>query len=224
MIKPARVNPFAVVKHSAKHRNLYSHTSYKKHFHTSSAQHGAFSNRLATASARLVYNLNRGFSFFASSAVVIAGVGILGLTAYYLSQELLVTGSDNQLFHKAFAKVDEDSKVHELLGPNLKAHGESTNQRNVKSRPLATQRFFDQYGREHVVMQFHVDGDLDTAVVKYEVIMNTQTGNYDYRYLLVDTEKHGRHYLINTDVVPKRSGGLFGIKWGKKNDDINHNN
>lgn len=130
-----------------------------------------------------------------------------------------MTGSDTQLFHKAFAEIEKDEEVKKRLGSQLKAHGESVNQRNVKSRPLATQRFFDQYAREHVIMQFHVDGERDSGVVKLETILDRQSGQYEYRYLLLDATNSGRYYLINTDVPPKRSGGLFGIRWGKKKAD-----
>lgn len=177
-----------------------------------------FSTRFAEFSAHAWYRINRGASFAANSAIVILGVGILGVTGYYLSQELIVTGSDTQLFHKAFAEIEKNEEVKKLVGEKLKAHGESVNQRNVKSRPLATRRGFDQFGDEHVMMQFHVDGELDSGIVKFESVLNRQSGQYDYKYLLLDTNNHGRIYLVNDEGPVKRKGGLFGIKWGKKHE------
>lgn len=168
--------------------------------------------------ARTVAYVRRGFSFGLSTAVVLGGVGVIGVTGYYLAQELLLPSSEGQLFHKAFKLVENDEKSVGILGLPLKAHGEPTNQRNVKTRPIASGRFYDGVGREHIMMQFHVDGSKKSGLVRLEVVDNR--GKLDFRYVVLEVPGESRHFLVNNDRAgaSKRSGGLFGIRWGPKHD------
>lgn len=176
---------------------------------------GARQSSAAAAAGRAVAAVRRGASFGFYSAVVLGGLAVVGVTGYYLAQELLLPSSDGQLFHRAFHMIEHDETCRELLGTQLKAHGESTNQRNVKSRPLATGRVVDPSGVEHVLMQFHVDGDKASGLAKLEVVMNKT--QMEFRYLFLDVPGHPRHYLVNTAAHRQsRSGGLFGIRWGPK--------
>lgn len=168
--------------------------------------------------ARSVAYARRGFSFGYNTAVVLGGVGVLGVAGYFLTQELLLPSSEGQLFHKTFKLVENDEKSVDILGKPLKAHGEPTNQPNVKTRPLASTRFYDGVGREHILMQFHVDGSKKSGVVRLEVVDNR--GKLDYRYVVLEAPGESKHFLINNDRAgaSKRSGGLFGIRWGPKHD------
>lgn len=183
-----------------------------------SARHPAqFTRRFSVAAlaGRTAAAVRRGATFGFYTSIVLGGVGIVGVTGYYLAQELLLPSSDGRLFHKAFKMIEQDSTCKELLGDNLKAHGEYTNQRNVKSRPVASGRVTDPYGVEHILMQFHVDGPKAKGIAKLEVL-ETKKG-MDFNYLYVEVPGHGRHYIVNKRAQrASRSGGLFGIKWGPR--------
>lgn len=106
-------------------------------------------------------------------------------------------------------------KSIQMLGKRMKAHGEPTTQRNVKSRPLATSRYTDRFGREHIKMRFYIDGKKNSGIVNLETV-SVEGGIPEYRYIVLEVGNK-RHFLVNNDdkLTPKRDGGLFGIKWGK---------
>nr|UJH94619.1 Tim21 [Starmerella bombicola] len=171
--------------------------------------------RTAAFAGRSIAAIRRGASFGFYTAIVLGGLGIFGVTGYYLANELLLPSSDGQLFHKAFALIEKDEHTAQLLGTRLKAHGETTNQRNVKTRPIASSRGVDRYGREHVLMQFHVDGERASGLARLDAVKDT-SGHIDFRYLVLEVPGEAKHFIINKEVKPARSGGLFGIHWGPK--------
>lgn len=164
--------------------------------------------------ARFVASARRAATFSFYSALVLGALGFTGVATYYFAQELLLPSSDVQVFQRAFHLIERDAKTKELLGEKLKAHGEQTNNRWAHNRPIASRRSVDQYGREHVVMQFHVDGEKNTALARLELIDNA--GKRDFRYLVLEIPGHGRHYLINETPSKPKGRGLFGIQWGPK--------
>lgn len=179
-------------------------------------QSSSGSASFGAALGRFVASARRAATFTFYSALVVGALGLTGVATYYFAQELLLPSSDVQIFQRAFHLIEQDAKTKELLGDKLKAHGETTNNRWAHNRPIASRRGVDQHGREHVVMQFHVDGEKNTALARLELIDNA--GKRDFRYLVLEIPHYGRHYLINeTPTKPKR-GGLFGIRWGPKKD------
>lgn len=163
---------------------------------------------------RFVASARRAATFTFYSALVIGALGFTGVATYYFAQELLLPSSDVQVFQRAFHLIEQDAKSRELLGEKLKAHGEQTNNRWAHNRPIASRRSVDHYGREHVVMQFHVDGEKNTALARLELIDNA--GKRDFRYLVLEIPGHGRHYLINETPSKPKGRGFFGIQWGPK--------
>lgn len=169
----------------------------------------------AGAGLRAARLFGRASSFTFYTGIFLGGVGLIGVCGYYLARELILPSSDVQVFQRAFGLVEKDPKSQELLGTKLKAHGEDTRSRNTINRPLASRRAVDRYGREHVKMQFHVDGDKASGVVRLELIDDNH-GHLEYRYLVLEVPGHGKHFLINNEPQRPKGVGLFGIKWGPR--------
>lgn len=168
------------------------------------------------------------FSFY--SVVVLSGVGLLGLVIYYFVSELLLPTSDVQLFNKTFSIIKKDPECQRLIGTKMQAHGETnesgTNNKWARTRPLASKRGMDRYGREHVWLQFHIEGELlepgTDALVRMEMIRDPHGSNaFEYRYLVLELPNHPRVYLIDSTpnpAVKAKSSGFLGVKWGKKDE------
>ena len=163
------------------------------------------------------------FSFY--SAIVLGGIGLLGLVIYYFVSEVLLPTSDVQLFNKTFSIIKKDPECQRILGTRMQAHGESTGSNKwARSRPVASRRGFDNYGREHLWMQFHVEGELITgdqdAIVRLEMVRDPHGSNtFEYRYLVLEAPHQPRLYLIDNTPTPAlkdKSTGFLGVKWGKK--------
>jgi import inner membrane translocase subunit TIM21 len=166
------------------------------------------------------------FSFY--SVVVLSGVGLLGLVIYYFVSELLLPTSDVQLFNKTFSIIKKDPECQRLIGAKMQAHGETnesgTSNKWARTRPLASKRGLDRYGREHVWLQFHVEGELlepgTDALVRMEMIRDPHGSNtFEYRYLVLELPNQPRVYLIDNTphpAVKAKSTGFLGVKWGKK--------
>lgn len=91
-----------------------------------------------------------------------------------------------------------------------------------------TERGYDRWGRERLLMQFHVQGELNKGLVRVEMIKDPNGSNaFDYRYLVLEIPSHPRIYLIDNTpktAVKKSASNLFwGIKWGPKKEDKNEN-
>lgn len=160
------------------------------------------------------------FSFY--SVLVLTGVGLSGLVVYYFVNDILLPTSDVQVFNRAFSIVKKDPQAQKLLGSaRLSAYGESSDNKWARSRPIASRRGFDQTGREHLIMQFHVKGEIE-GLVRLEMVKSNEknhagVGKFDFRYLLLEVPGTKRYYLIDNTAKPKpkESTGFLGVKWGK---------
>lgn len=166
------------------------------------------------------------FSFY--SAIVLAGLGMSGLVVYYVVSDLLLPTSDVQVFNRAFSIVEKDLYCQRLLGNKISAYGESVSGNKwARNRPIASRRGVDRNGKEHLLMQFHVEGELSSGLVRLEMIKHDQSndqhkipaiGSFDFRYLVVEIPGYQRYYLIDNTAKPtttKPSTGFLGVKWGK---------
>ena len=168
------------------------------------------------------------FSFY--SVVVLSGVGLLGLVIYYFVSELLLPTSDVQLFNKTFSIIKKDPECQRLIGTKMQAHGETnesgTNNKWARTRPLASKRGMDRYGREHVWLQFHIEGELLEPGTDALVRMGDDSWPAWIKRLWVPlpcagTPNHPRVYLIDSTpnpAVKAKSSGFLGVKWGKKDE------
>lgn len=173
----------------------------------------------------LYHKLKLAASFSFYTAVVLGGVGLFGLVVYYFVSEVLLPTSDVQLFNKTFSIIKKDPQCQKLLGTKMKAHGEASGNKWSRSRPVASRRGFDNNGREHLWMQFHVEGDLiqdaeNGALVRLEMVRDPHGSNaFEYRYLVLEVPHQPRLYLIDntpTPAIKNKNTGFLGVKWGKK--------
>lgn len=152
------------------------------------------------------------FSFWV--ALIVGGIAITGMCTIYFIEDMLLPNSDVYIFQKAVGVIDKDERVHELLGEKLKAHGEPGHSRWASTRPVAARRYIDTKGREHVLMQFHVDGNKAKGIARLELI--EADGEQHFRYLLLDVPGEPRYYLINEHPKSKGKKGFLGIQWGPR--------
>ncbi|KAL2061611.1 hypothetical protein VTL71DRAFT_6988 [Oculimacula yallundae] len=157
------------------------------------------------------------FSFILLGAVMTAGVG------YVMWTEVFSFDSKTVHFNKAVNQVKKDSRCTDLLGDSKKitAYGEPTWNKWARARPIASSTRKDQYGREHLVMHFNVEGPLNKGVVNLHMIKpaagNEGGGEFVYKYLTLDVRGHQKIYLENADATldspAKNKSKIFGISW-----------
>ncbi|KAF5092999.1 hypothetical protein D0Z03_002599 [Geotrichum reessii] len=210
----------------------FTNSTFSRSTNKSSSNSNTNSNNSSNTNSPPKISLLKRLSLFASfsfyTAVVLSGVGLFGLVVYYFVSELLLPTSDVQLFNKTFSIIKKDPECQRLIGTKMQAHGETNESGNnnkwARTRPLASKRGVDKYGREHVWLQFHIEGDLlepgTDALVRMEMIRDPHGSNaFEYRYLVLEVPNHPRIYLIDNTPNPAakaKSTGFLGVKWGKK--------
>ncbi|KAH6716744.1 TIM21-domain-containing protein [Leptodontidium sp. 2 PMI_412] len=157
------------------------------------------------------------FSFILLGAVLTGGVG------YVMWTEVFSFDSKTVHFNKAVNQVKKDARCTDLLGDSKKitAYGEPTWNKWARARPIASSTRKDQYGREHLIMHFNVEGPLNKGVVNLHMIKppaeSEGGGEFVYKYLTLDVKGHQRIYLENADATldspAKNKTKLFGISW-----------
>jgi len=157
------------------------------------------------------------FSFILLGAVLTSGV------AYVMYTEVFSLDSKTVHFNKAVNQVKKDTRCTDLLGDSKKitAYGEPTWNKWARARPIASSTRKDQYGREHLIMHFNVEGPLNKGVVNLHKIKpsaeSESEGGFVYKYLTLDVKGHPRIYLENADATldspAKSKTKLFGISW-----------
>ncbi|KAH7314224.1 TIM21-domain-containing protein [Rhexocercosporidium sp. MPI-PUGE-AT-0058] len=157
------------------------------------------------------------FSFILLGAVLTTGVG------YVMWTEVFSLDSKTVHFNKAVNQVKKDARCTDLLGDSKKitAYGEPTWNKWARARPIASSTRKDQYGREHLIMHFNVEGPLNKGVVNLHMIKPSVEseggGEFVYKYLTLDVKGHQRIYLENADATldspAKSKTKLFGISW-----------
>ncbi|KAJ5666148.1 uncharacterized protein N7477_008596 [Penicillium maclennaniae] len=149
--------------------------------------------------------------------IVIAGVVLTGGVFTLLYQEVFSPNSGTWQFEKAVERIKEDPRCTKLLGDRreIKAYGENTNSRWARSRPIATTHEKDRLGREHLRMNFHVEGPLNSGVVHVHMIKHLDKNELEYQLLALDVKGHSRIILEKASERPSVASSLklFGIQW-----------
>ncbi|KAJ9209501.1 hypothetical protein DTO166G4_8900 [Paecilomyces variotii] len=150
--------------------------------------------------------------------VVLIGAVMTGGVFYFLFTDVLSPNSPTRQFDKAVDRIKDDPRCTELLGDpkEIVAHGSSTGSRWARNRPIATNVETDQSGREHLKMQFWVEGPRNEGHVNLHMVRQPDQWEYEYLLLAVDIKGHQRIYLENA--ADKIKGGkgplkIFGIQW-----------
>ncbi|PMD20086.1 TIM21-domain-containing protein [Hyaloscypha hepaticicola] len=153
------------------------------------------------------------FSFIIVGAVLTGGV------AYFMYTEVFSLDSKTSHFNRAFDQVRKDSRCTELLGNSKKitAYGEPTWNKWRRARPIASTIRKDQYGTEHLIMHFNVEGPMAKGVVNMHMTKKPSESEFVYKYLALDVKGHQRIYLENADASPESSAKsktkFFGVSW-----------
>ncbi|RMJ22538.1 TIM21 [Aspergillus sp. HF37] len=150
--------------------------------------------------------------------VVLAGAVLTGGVFTLLYLEVFSPNSSTWQFEKAVERIKDDSQCTDLLGDRrqIKAYGQSTWSRWARNRPIATSVQKDQLGRDHLRMNFNVEGPLNRGVVQLHMVKPLDKN--EWQYLLLSLDVHG-HRRINIEkasdsaATGKKPVKLFGIQW-----------
>jgi len=116
-------------------------------------------------------------------------------------------------------QLKADKRCTDLLGDPKKilAFGEETWNKWRRARPIASTIRTDQYGTEHLIMHFNVEGPLNSGIVNMHMIKRPLDKEFVYKYLYVDVRGHERIWLENADAKSdspaKSKTKFFGIQW-----------
>ncbi|KAJ5569794.1 uncharacterized protein N7459_009224 [Penicillium hispanicum] len=149
--------------------------------------------------------------------VVIAGVVLTGGVFTLLYQDVFSPNSRTWQFEKAVERIKDDARCTKLLGDRreIKAFGENTSSRWARNRPIATSVEKDRLGREHLRMNFHVEGPLNSGVVFVHMMKPLDQNEWEYQLLALDVRGHSRIVLEKATQKPSVASSLklFGIQW-----------
>lgn len=125
---------------------------------------------------------------------IIAGLGVLGMMAYYIGSELFSSGSANGVYTKAFKLCKSNTQVIDNFGEPLKGYGEMT--RRGRRRHVSHLEY-DKEGVKHMRMKFYIEGPIRKGTVNLEVYQNE--GRYQYRYMFVELDDNPYRTIIIED-------------------------
>ncbi|KAJ5907476.1 hypothetical protein N7495_000158 [Penicillium taxi] len=149
--------------------------------------------------------------------IVLAGVVLTGGVFTLLYQEVFSPNSRTWQFEKAVERIKDDPRCIMLLGDRreIKAFGENTSSRWARNRPIATTEEKDRLGREHLRMNFHVEGPLNAGVVIVHMMKPLDRNEWEYQLLALDVKGHSRLILEKATEKPSVASSLklFGIQW-----------
>ncbi|CAL3969980.1 hypothetical protein PZA11_007487 [Diplocarpon coronariae] len=155
--------------------------------------------------------------------LILLGAALTGGVGYIMWTEVFSFDSKTRHFNKAVDQVKSDSRCTDILGDSRKiiAYGEPTWNKWARARPIASTLKTDQYGKEHLIMRFNVEGPLNTGVVSLHMVKTSPDcdlgSEFVYKYLALDVRGHKRIYLENADASQdspaKNKSKIFGISW-----------
>ncbi|OAA81146.1 import inner membrane translocase subunit tim-21 [Akanthomyces lecanii RCEF 1005] len=149
---------------------------------------------------------------------VLVGLVLTGGVGYLLWTDVFSPNSKTVQFNRAIDKIKKDERCLELFGDAKKilAHGEETNNKWQRARPLASTERVDKQGVHHLILHFHVEGPRNHGVAQVHMVKLPGHSDYEYKYLFVDVKGHERVYLENSEAnrsAGKKSFSMFGVKW-----------
>ncbi|KAM3497460.1 hypothetical protein MY10362_009194 [Beauveria mimosiformis] len=151
--------------------------------------------------------------------LVLVGLVLTGGVGYLLWTDVFSPNSKTVQFNRAIDKIKKDDRCVELFGDAKKilAHGEETNNKWQRARPLASSERVDKQGVHHLLLHFHVEGPRNHGVAQVHMVKLPGHSDYEYKYLFVDVRGHERIYLENSEANRSANGKkgftLFGAKW-----------
>ncbi|KAK9315290.1 mitochondrial import inner membrane translocase subunit Tim21, partial [Lipomyces starkeyi] len=122
------------------------------------------------------------FSFY--TIFVASGFVAACYVIWSLIQTFVLPSGDVQVFNHSTEIVKRNPECQRLIGRRMSFHGESAGtNRWTRNRPVASSRVKDQFGNEHILMRFYVEGDLGDGIVQLDMTKNSGKDKFEYRYL-----------------------------------------
>lgn len=125
---------------------------------------------------------------------ILAGIGTLGVMAYFIGSELFSGSSANGVYTKAFKLCKNNTQVIDNFGEPLKGFGETT--RRGRRRHVSHLEYMKD-GVKHMRMKFYIQGPIRRGTVNLEVFKNA--GKYEYRYLFVELDDNPYRTIVLED-------------------------
>ncbi|KAK9355686.1 TIM21-domain-containing protein [Lipomyces doorenjongii] len=136
--------------------------------------------------AKVWNGTKRAFSFSFYTIFVASGFVAACYVIWSLIQTFVLPSGDVQVFNHSTEIVKRNPECQRLIGRRMSFHGESVGtNRWTRNRPVASSRVKDQFGNEHILMRFCVEGDLGDGIVQLDMTKNSGKEKFEYRYLHV---------------------------------------
>lgn len=149
--------------------------------------------------------------------VILAGAALTGGVFYLLYTEIFSPNSSTWQYEIAVGRIKDDPRCTDILGDRreIKAYGEETNSRWARTRPIATSQGKDRLGREHLRMNFHVEGPRNSGTVFVHMMKPLDKNEWEYQLLALDVKGYSRVILEQAHEKPGVGKALkiFGIQW-----------
>ncbi|KAI8611091.1 TIM21-domain-containing protein [Chytriomyces sp. MP71] len=124
-------------------------------------------------------------------AVILAGVGLGGISLSYLVSDAVEAHRANKLFEDALDKVQRHEKVIDMIGLPMKGHG-PLGPRGGATKVTRT-IYKDKSGNENmIVMYFHLEGPSGKGTVYVNQTKNAESGEFEYNVLSADVMRQGQ--------------------------------
>ncbi|KAK9248768.1 TIM21-domain-containing protein [Lipomyces tetrasporus] len=160
--------------------------AYSTHKDGAASFHSAETAASEGTVARAWNGTKRAFSFSFYTVFVAAGFVAACYVIWSLIQTFVLPSGDVQVFNHSTEVVKRNLECQRLIGPRMTFHGESAGtNRWTRNRPVASSRVMDQFGNEHILMRYIVEGDLGRGIVQLDLTKKSGDQKFDYRYLHV---------------------------------------
>lgn len=128
--------------------------------------------------------------------VIVVGIGVTGVIAYTVLNELFSSNSPNALYEAAATQCKEHPKVQDMLGEPIKAYGEES--RRGRRNRVSHLVYQDEDGRKGVRVQFYLQGRRNRGIAQLDA-REDSSGKMQTRFLLVTVEDFLRNTIIVQD-------------------------
>jgi len=124
-----------------------------------------------------------------------AAVAVAGALLFYVFRDLFSSKSPTRIYGRALKIVQANDQVIDALGSPIKGYGEET--RRGRRRDVSHVEYIKD-GVNYMRVKFYVQGPQGKGTVRLEVKEN-ETGQFDFRYLLVELETYPMRSIILID-------------------------
>lgn len=144
-------------------------------------------------------------SFTASSALVVASLGLTTIVFYLIGKELFSPNGDTQLFNRSVTLVQDNAEVRGLLNcqdslikkEKLKAYGELvTHDKWTRNRPIVSKRRVDKQGNVHCFIRFHLQSKAKIGLVHVETIEIPGKFKPKFNCVYIDVPGQRRFFVV----------------------------